>query len=89
MFRKSGVLCDYYRGAAAFIQDEQPAKIEETSSSARLNSEIKNLEKEVAANHKALAQATAVWEKELVEFNAEEKDCIHGCFRCAGASASY
>ena len=52
-------------------------KIEElTASSARLNTEIKNLEKEVAKNQEALDQATAIREKELAEFNAEEKDAL-------------
>merc|ERR1719333_1467653 len=47
-------------------------KIEElTAASARLNTEIKNLEKEVAANQEALDQATAIREKQLAEFNAE------------------
>jgi len=53
------------------------SKIEElTASSARLNTEIKNLEKEVAENQAALDQATAIREKELAEFNAEEKDLL-------------
>merc|ERR1711920_365045 len=52
-------------------------KIEElTTASARLNTEIKNLEKEVAANQEALDQATAIREKQLAEFNAEEKDLL-------------
>jgi hypothetical protein len=52
-------------------------KIEElTASSARLNTEIKNLEKEVAANQAALDKATSIREKELAEFNAEEKDLL-------------
>merc|ERR1711871_1736438 len=52
-------------------------KIEElTAASARLNTEIKNLEKEVAENQEALDQATAIREKELAEFNAEEKDLL-------------
>merc|ERR1719409_774489 len=52
-------------------------KIEElTASSARLNTEIKNLEKEVAENQEALDQATALRQKELAEFNAEEKDAL-------------
>merc|ERR1712157_619458 len=52
-------------------------KIEElTASSARLNTEINILEKEVAANQEALDQATAIREKELAEFNAEEKDLL-------------
>jgi len=52
-------------------------KIEElTAESARLSTEIKNLEKEVAQNQEALAQATALREKQLAEFNAEEKDLL-------------
>jgi len=52
-------------------------KIEEyTASSARLNTEIKNLEKEVAANQEALDKATAIRQKQLAEFNAEEKDLL-------------
>merc|ERR1719326_267342 len=53
------------------------SKIEEmTARSARLNTEIKNLEKEVAANREALDKATAIREKQLAEFNAEEKDLL-------------
>jgi septal ring factor EnvC (AmiA/AmiB activator) len=52
-------------------------KIEElTANSARLSTEIKNLEKEVAANQDALDKATSIREKELAEFNAEEKDLL-------------
>merc|ERR1712166_269528 len=52
-------------------------KIEElTASSARLNTEIKNLEKEVAGNQNALDKATAIRQKELAEFNEEEKDLL-------------
>lgn len=52
-------------------------KIEElTANSARLSTEIKNLEKEVAANQEALDKATSIREKELAEFNAEEKDLL-------------
>merc|ERR1719355_273518 len=52
-------------------------KIEElTANSARLNTEIKNLESEVAKNQEALDQATAIREKQLAEFNAEEKDLL-------------
>merc|ERR1719253_2504632 len=52
-------------------------KIEElTASSARLNTEIKNLEKEVAANQDALDKATAIRQKQLAEFNGEEKDLL-------------
>merc|ERR1712129_370429 len=52
-------------------------KIEElTAMGARLNTEIKNLESEVAKNQDALDQATAIREKQLAEFNAEEKDLL-------------
>merc|ERR1712228_685538 len=62
--------------AEAKIED-LTTKIEElTAASARLNTEIKNLEKEVAANQEALDQATAIREKQLAEFNAEEKDLL-------------
>merc|ERR1719395_87108 len=53
------------------------AKIEElTALSAQLSTEIKNLEQEVAKNQEALDQATAIREKQLAEFNAEEKDLL-------------
>merc|ERR1719395_350801 len=42
-----------------------------TANSARLNTEIANLEKEVAKNSDALDKATALRKKELAEFNAE------------------
>merc|ERR1719512_540886 len=52
-------------------------KVEElTAQSARLSTEIKNLEREVAANQEALEKATAIREKQLAEFNAEEKDLL-------------
>merc|ERR1719356_233763 len=52
-------------------------KIEElTASSARLNTEIKNTEQEVAKNQAALDKATAIRQKELAEFNEEEKDVL-------------
>merc|ERR1719373_788698 len=57
--------------------DTLTTKIEElTANSARLNTEIKNLEKEVAKNQDSLAKATALREKQLAEFNAEEKDLL-------------
>jgi len=62
--------------AEAKIED-LTTKIEElTANSARLNTEIKNLEKEVASNTAALDKATAIREKQLAEFNAEEKDLL-------------
>jgi len=52
-------------------------KIEEfTAGSARLNAEIKNLDKEVAANQQSLDKATAIRQKQLAEFNGEEKDLL-------------
>jgi len=52
-------------------------QIEElTALSAQLNTEIKNLEQEVAANQNALDKATAMRQKELAEFNGEEKDLL-------------
>merc|ERR1719472_189943 len=57
--------------------EDLTTKIEElTAGSARLNTEIKNLEKEVAENQEALDQATEIRQKELAEFNAEEKDLL-------------
>merc|ERR1719327_2246403 len=47
-----------------------------TASSSKLNTEIENLEKELASNTDALDKATAVREKELAEFNAEEKSSL-------------
>jgi len=49
---------------------------EATADSARLSSEIKNLEKEVTKNQDALDKATAIRQKELAEFNGEEKDML-------------
>jgi len=62
--------------AEARIED-LTTKIEElTAVSARLGTEIKNLEKEVAQNRDSLNKATALREKQLAEFNAEEKDLL-------------
>merc|ERR1719272_2334433 len=47
-----------------------------TGNSARLNTEIANLEKEVAKNSDALDKSTALRKKELAEFNAEEKEML-------------
>jgi hypothetical protein len=56
---------------------ELTASIEEgTAKSAQLTTEIANLEKEVAANQQALDKATALRQKQLAEFNAEEKDLL-------------
>merc|ERR1719215_246763 len=57
--------------------EQLTTKIEElTATSARLSTEIKNHEKEVAENQAALDKATALREKQLSEFNAEEKDLL-------------
>jgi len=47
-----------------------------TAQSARLNTEVANLNKEVAKNNGALDSATALRQKQLAEFNAEEKDML-------------
>jgi hypothetical protein len=49
---------------------------EGSAASARLSTEIKNLAKEVAENQEALDQATAIRQKQLAEFNEEEKDML-------------
>merc|ERR1719326_462027 len=64
--------------------DEAEARIENleteieelTAASARLNQEIANLEAEIAKNEEALEKATAMRQKQLAEFNSEEKDMI-------------
>merc|ERR1719183_890868 len=62
--------------AEARITDLTSTIEEKTASSARLNTEIKNLEAEIAKNQAALDKATAIRQKELAEFNAEEKDML-------------
>eukprot|EP00747_Dinoflagellata_sp_TGD_P157034 gnl/TRDRNA2_/TRDRNA2_177711_c3_seq3.p1 gnl/TRDRNA2_/TRDRNA2_177711_c3~~gnl/TRDRNA2_/TRDRNA2_177711_c3_seq3.p1 ORF type:complete len:717 (+),score=251.89 gnl/TRDRNA2_/TRDRNA2_177711_c3_seq3:97-2151(+) len=53
------------------------AKIEElTALSSQLQTELKNLEKETAKNQEALDKATAMRQKQLAEFQAEEKDML-------------
>jgi hypothetical protein len=49
---------------------------EATATSSRLNTEIKNLDAEIAKNQQALEKATAIRTKELAEFNGEEKDML-------------
>jgi len=62
------------------------AAIEEfTANSARLNTEIANLNKEVAKNEEALDSATALRKKQLAEFNAEEKDMLQTITSLKGA----
>jgi len=62
--------------AEARIADLTTQIEEATALSARLSTEIKNLEKEIANNQEALDKATAIRQKELAEFNAEEKDLL-------------
>ena len=53
------------------------AKIEEdTALSAKLNAEIVKHKQEVAAAQKALEEATAIREKEIADFNSEEKGLL-------------
>jgi len=47
-----------------------------TANSAKLNTEIKHLNKEVAENQESLDKATAMREKQLAEFNEDEKDML-------------
>jgi len=56
-----------------------------TERSAHLNTEIKNLEIEVANNEKALETGTALRRKQLAEFNAEEKDMLQSISSMKGA----
>merc|ERR1719356_505777 len=49
---------------------------EDTAISARLSTEIKNTEVEVAKNQEARDEAIAIRKKELAEFNAEEKEML-------------
>merc|ERR1719313_1351807 len=62
--------------AEAHVQDLTSTIEELAATSARLSTEIKNLEEEVAENQEALDKATAMRAKELAEFNAEEKDVL-------------
>merc|ERR1719160_1137003 len=62
--------------AEAHITDLTSSIEELTAQSSRLNTEIKNLEAEIAKNEEALAKATAIRQKELAEFNGEEKDML-------------
>merc|ERR1719191_1255904 len=66
--------------------DKLTAAIEEfTANSARLNTEISNLNKEVAKNQQAVDQAQALRAKNSAEFIAEEKDLLQsiGCMKNA------
>merc|ERR1719160_721698 len=62
--------------AEALIETLTSTISELAATSARLSTEIKNLEAEVKEEQDALDQATAMRAKELAEFNAEEKDAL-------------
>merc|ERR1719380_284847 len=62
--------------AEALIETLPSTISELAATSARLSTEIKNLEGEVKEEQDALDQATAMRAKELAEFNAEEKDAL-------------
>merc|ERR1719311_1243125 len=62
--------------AESRIADLTAAIEEGTAQSAKLNTEIENLNKEIAKNQGALDTATALRTKQLAEFNEEEKDML-------------
>jgi hypothetical protein len=62
--------------AEARIATLESSIVEHTAASARLSTEIKNTEQEVAKNQLALDKATAIREKELAAFNEEEKEML-------------
>jgi len=62
--------------AEGHISDLTTTIEELTGASSRLNTEIANLDKEVAKNSQALDTATALRTKQLAEFNEEEKDML-------------
>jgi hypothetical protein len=62
--------------AESRIADLTAAIEEGTAQSAKLNTEIENLNKEIAKNNQALDTATALRTKQLAEFNEEEKDML-------------
>merc|ERR1719305_681034 len=62
--------------AEARITDLTSTIEELTATQAKLTTEIKNLEAEIAQNQEALDKATAMRQKELAEFNEEEKDML-------------
>merc|ERR1719194_236560 len=62
--------------AESRIADLTAAIEEGTAQSAKLNTEIANLQKEIAKNGQALDTATALRTKQLAEFNEEEKDML-------------
>jgi len=62
--------------AEARIEDLTTSIEEGTAKSSQLNTEIANLGKELEKNRQALDKATALRQKDLAEFVAEEKDVL-------------
>ena len=58
-----------------------------TAGRARLDTEVKNLEKECAKNQEALSQTTEFRQKEFTQFNAEAKDLL-GCVKALESAVS-
>jgi len=71
--------------AEAKISDLDTEIEELTALSARLNTEIEGLGKEIKKNQEALDKATAMREKELAEFNAEEAETLAAISSLGGA----
>jgi len=67
------------------IEDLSHAIEDLSANSARLNTEIEMLNKEVAKNEEALETATALRKKQLAEFTAEEKEMITSITSLKGA----
>jgi len=84
VYQKLACWCETNDKAKTKAIEEAEAKITEltskieqlASASARLNVEIANLSKEIERNQEALAKATAIRQKQLAEFNEEEKDLL-------------
>eukprot|EP00747_Dinoflagellata_sp_TGD_P140144 gnl/TRDRNA2_/TRDRNA2_175977_c3_seq11.p1 gnl/TRDRNA2_/TRDRNA2_175977_c3~~gnl/TRDRNA2_/TRDRNA2_175977_c3_seq11.p1 ORF type:complete len:715 (+),score=259.30 gnl/TRDRNA2_/TRDRNA2_175977_c3_seq11:116-2146(+) len=84
MYNKQACFCDSNEkektksiaDAETRIYDLTTSIEELTALSAQLTTEIKNLDQEVAKNQNALDEATAMRQKELAEFVAEEKDLL-------------
>merc|ERR1719272_1003029 len=58
---------------------------DKTAKSARLNTEIENLKKEISEDQHALEEATAIRVKQLAEFTAEEKDLLMSIYSVKNA----
>jgi len=84
VFDKLACWCETNKKEKSAAVDNAQSKIselvstieEKTAKSAKLTTEIEAVTEEVSKNEEALNQATAIREKELGEFNAEEKDVM-------------